>query len=89
MSPTTQTLLIGFALLAIFVGFGRLISGAMGITKAVKLFFPLWLAYCAWHMSVGISHGYSWMSELPFLALNFFVPALVAFFVTEKWGAHV
>ena len=89
MSPTTQTLLIGVALLAIFVGFGRLISGAMGITKAVKLLFPLWLAYCAWHMSVGISHGYSWMSELPFLALNFFVPALVAFFVMKKWGAHV
>jgi hypothetical protein len=37
-------------------------------------------------MSVGISHGYSWMSELPFLALKFFVPASVGFLVVKKWG---
>ena len=86
MSPTTQTLLIGVALLAIFVGFGRLISGAMGITKAVKLFFPLWLAYCAWHMSVGMGHGYSFLSELPFLLINFGVPALAAWLINKRWG---
>ena len=86
MSPTTQTLLIGFALLAIFIGFGRLISGATGIAKAVKLFFPLWLAYCAWHMSVGMGHGYSFLSELPFLLINFGVPALAAWLINKRWG---
>ncbi len=86
MSPTIQTLLIGLALLVLFIGFGRLVGGAAGIRKAITLFFPLWLVYCLWHMSVGISHGYSWMSELPFLALNFFVPASVALLVLKKWG---
>lgn len=84
MSPTTQTLLIGVALLAIFVGFGRLISGAMGITKAVKLFFPLWLAYCAWHMSVGVRLGHSFVGEIPFLLINFGIPALAAFLIEKK-----
>ena len=88
MSPTTQTLIIGFAMLAIFTGFGRLIGGSAGIAKAIKLFFPLWLGYCAWHMSIGMGHGYSWMSELPFLALNFFVPACVALLIKNKWGTH-
>lgn len=86
MSPTVQTLLIGLALLVLFIGFGRLIGRAAGVYKAIILFFPLWLVYCLWHMSVGLSHGYSWMSELPFLALNFFVPAIVALVVLKKWG---
>ncbi|MBS1174026.1 MAG: hypothetical protein H6R05_157 [Burkholderiaceae bacterium] len=86
MSPTTQTLLIGFALLAVLIGAGRLIGQATGITKAIKLFFPLWFVYCAWHMSIGMGHGYSFLSELPLLLINFGVPAMVAWFVLKKWG---
>lgn len=87
MSPTVQTLLTGFALLAIFIGAARLIVPAHGISRAVRVFYPVWFAYCVWHLSVGLRHGYTLMDELPFLLLNFAVPALAAWLVGRRWGA--
>lgn len=86
MSPTVQTLLIGFALLAIFLGSGRLIGGSQGMARAVTIFFLIWFVYCAWHMSVGMGHGYSFLSELPFLLINFGVPALTGWLICKRWG---
>ena len=84
MSPTVQTLLMGFALLLVFIIAGRLLGGARGVCRATVWFYPIWLVYCAWHMSVGMSHGYSFMSELPFLVINFTIPALAAAFACKK-----
>ena len=85
MSPTVQTLLLGFLVLASMLLAGHLLGRAAGRRKAILGFFPLWLAYCVWHLSVGMSHGYSFASELPFLLLNFGLPALLAFFLLKKW----
>jgi hypothetical protein len=85
MSPTVQTLLLGFTILAIFMAVGHLLRRSAGRAKSILLFFPLWLGYCVWHMSVGMSHGYSFVSEMPFLFLNFGLPAIVALALLKKW----
>lgn len=88
MSPTVQTLLMGCVLLLVLVTAGRLLGGARGVCRATIGFYPLWLVYCAWHMSVGMSHGYSFMSELPFFAINFVIPALAAVLACKTWGVR-
>ncbi len=88
MSPTVQTLLIGFALLAIFLGASRLINGRQGMARATQIFYLIWFVYCAWHMSVGVKLGHSFVSELPFLLLNFGVPALAAWLINKRWGGQ-
>lgn len=85
MSPTVQTLVYGFATLFTMGVIGMVFGGRAGLARMLKLFFPVWLAYCAYHMYVGVSqHGYSITEELPFLLLNFGVPALVAYLVLRK-----
>ncbi|AXF85883.1 hypothetical protein DTO96_101623 [Ephemeroptericola cinctiostellae] len=85
MSPTVQTLLLGFFVLTAVMVVGRLIWGRSGLASGLKLFFPIWFAYAAWHMYVGVNeHGYSIIEELPFFILNFSVPALVAYIVLKK-----
>lgn len=87
MSPTVQTLVLGFFVLAALAIVGRLIWGRSGLANGLKLFFPIWFAYAAWHMYVGVSeHGYSVMEELPFFILNFSVPALVAYVLLRKFA---
>lgn len=84
MSPTIQTILIGFAILGAFVFLGRGTAGHTGIRNAIYLFFPAWLAYCIYHLTVGMQHGYALQEELPILALNFAVPAAAAVWVLKK-----
>ena len=84
MSPTVQTLLIVFIVLVLCAGVGYFMGKMLGLKKALTLFFFLWLAYCIYHMFVGMSHGYSFISELPFLALNFGLPALIAWIILKK-----
>lgn len=81
---TLQTLLIGFVTLIAMALLGRLIKGSTGLALAIKAFFPVWFIYCAYHMSVGMSHGYSFMSELPFFLINFGIPAAAAFSALRK-----
>lgn len=81
---TLQTLLIGFIALIALALAGRLFKGPAGMALAIKIFFPVWFIYCARHMSIGMGHGYSFMSELPFLLINFGIPAAVAFFTLRK-----
>lgn len=88
MSPTVQTLLIGFATLAVFLGVSKVFSVAHSLTFAIYAFFAVWFIYCVWHMSVGMSHGYSFISELPFLALNFGGPALVGWLIYKHWSGQ-
>ena len=87
MSPTIQTLFIGFGLLATMTVIGKLLAQHKGIVSAIKIFFPIWFVYTAWHMSVGMSHGYSFISELFFLLLNFGLPALAAWWYLKKHAA--
>ena len=85
MSPTVQTLLIGFVTLLVMGAVGWLFKGHAGSAIALKLFFPVWLAYALYHMYVGVhDHGYSIASELPFLLINFGIPAFVAWLVLRK-----
>jgi hypothetical protein len=86
MSPTVQTLLIGFVSLAALSGLGYLLGKAKGLTYALCAFLGLWLAYCIWHITVGLSHGYSLASELGFFLLNYGLPVFAALLVFKKWG---
>ena len=85
MSPTLQTLLTGFLALIVLTAAGHLLGGAAGRRRAIGLFLVLWFAYCVWHLTVGMSHGYSLASEVPFLLLNFGLPAVAGWMVLKKW----
>ncbi len=85
MSPTLQTLLIGFGALIALVLAGHVWGGAPRRRQAISLFFVLWFAYCVWHLTVGMSHGYSLTSEAPFFILNFGLPAIAGWIVLKKW----
>ncbi|WP_229809663.1 hypothetical protein [Formosimonas limnophila] len=54
------------------------------MATAAKWFIPLCFAAAAYNMSIGISYGYGFMEEIPFLLLNFGVPSAVVFFVTKN-----
>lgn len=84
MSPTVQTLLLGLVALLVFACAGQLWAQKAGRARLLPWFFPVWLAYCLWHLSVGLGHGYSLASELPFLLLNFGLPAALAWWMLKK-----
>lgn len=54
--------------------------------SALALFFVTWAAICIWNLSVGLSHGYTFVEELPFLIANFVVPAAFAWFMRNRLG---
>jgi hypothetical protein len=54
------------------------------VNTAAKWFVTLRFAAAAYNMSIGISRGYGFMEEIPFLLLNFGVLSAVAFFVAKK-----
>ena len=50
-------------------------------------FVVAWVAVCAYNMWVGVSSaGYAVTEELPFLAINFLVPAAVVFALRKRIG---
>jgi len=54
---------------------------------AFLAFAILWFAFCAYNMWVGVSSaGYAVTEELPFLAINFLVPAAVVFALRKRIG---
>jgi hypothetical protein len=70
----------GIVQLGVFVLFGWL-WGANAATMALgaKLFVPVWFVVAAVNCWIGVAHaGYSLKDELPIMALNFLVPAIVA-----------
>lgn len=77
----------GLLLLGIFVLFARALSGvhrgARG--KLLLAFIPVWLAYAAFNMWVGVSRaGYSVADELPVFAVVFAVPSGLAFWLWRR-----
>jgi phosphatidylserine synthase len=82
MSPTVQTLLIGALLALAFFALGLFTT--LPRQSLFIAFAALWLGYCLWHLSVGMGHGYSFVQELPFLLINFIVPAVLAWVLLYK-----
>ena len=80
-----QFLLTMFALLAVMLIVARLIGGPSMMATAAKWFIPLCFIAAAYNMSIGVrQEGYGVVEELPFLLLNFGLPALVAFGLLKK-----
>lgn len=76
---TAMTILGGLLLLAVFAIFGWLWGGTQGVPVALRLFLPAWLALTLANLWVGVSRaGYGLAQELPILAVNIIVPAVVA-----------
>lgn len=68
----------GLVALAVFV----VAAATLGKSAAVgaRLFILPWLVAALYNLYLGTTHGYSVVGELPFFAIVFGVPALVA------WG---
>ena len=71
----------GIGLLLLFLLFGRLWGATpFSYSLAATSFLPVWLALMVGNLWVGVLHaGYGIREELPILALNFAVPAILAF----------
>jgi hypothetical protein len=82
MSPTVQTLLIGAILALVFLGAGLLKPWPKRTLFLV--YGAVWLAYCLWHLSAGMGHGFTFVQELPFLLINFIIPAVLAWVMLFK-----
>ena len=69
-------LLLGITLLAArWLGAER----SSSLATAAKIFIPVWLLIAAFNLWFGVSRGgYSVRDEIPFLIVNFAVPAAVA-----------
>lgn len=77
---TITLLLIGFALVALFLG----LAGPDRRRLGALFFAVLWLAVVGWNLSVGLSHGYSLQEELPIHALLFGAPAFAAWWFSRR-----
>jgi hypothetical protein len=78
---TVKVIGAGIALLGVFLLAGRLLGrGEPGaLATAAKAFIPVWFLAAAINMWMGVSRaGYSVHDELPFLFVNFAVPAAIA-----------
>lgn len=76
---TLMTIVAGLLLLAVFAIFGWLWGGVGGIPAALRLFLPVWALATLAHLWVGVTRaGYTVAQELPILAVNFLIPAIVA-----------
>jgi len=75
-------LLLGFFLLA-----GRFLSRNQpdSLATSAKIFIPVWFLAAAVNMWLGVARaGYSVRGELPFLVVNFAVPAAIAMIVSWR-----
>lgn len=81
MIHTAKVLAAGFALLALCLVVGRLISGAghAVLARSALVFIPLWLVAAGINMWFGVTRaGYSVREEIPFFLLVFLIPAAAA-----------
>jgi hypothetical protein len=74
----------GLVGLAVFVLIAVL-SGRPAAAGA-RLFVPIWLIAALTNLYLGTTHGYSVAGELPFFAIVFGVPGLVAYAVMRRVG---
>ena len=82
MAHTLKVIAGGFVLLALCLLIGRWFGGpttAVGLTKAIKVFVPLWFVAAGINMWVGVARaGYSVADEAPIFLVVFAVPTAVA-----------
>jgi hypothetical protein len=86
---TVMIILGGLSLLAFCLVAGRYLLGSSVATMiiAAKIFIPIWLAFAAYNMYVGVAHaGYSVAEETPILLVIFAIPTAVAGFVWWKFS---
>lgn len=82
---TALIIVSGFVLLAVCIGFARLLGGAATLSTAVKVFIPIWLVLAGINMWIGVARaGYSVTEELPIFLLIFSVPVAAALFILWK-----
>jgi hypothetical protein len=82
---TIKVIAGGFLLLGLCLLVGRWLGDpdpVAGLTRAARLFIPLWLIGAGINMWVGVSKaGYSVAEEAPTFAVVFAVPAAVALLI--------
>jgi hypothetical protein len=62
-------------------------AGGHGLSWGARAFIPLWLVAAGVNLWIGVSRaGYTVAQELPFFAIVFGVPALIAGFIAWKWS---
>jgi hypothetical protein len=76
---TLVLLVIGLVLVALFLG----LVNHERRRLAALIFMGVWLTVIGWNFSLGLSHGYSLLEELPIQALLFGVPALAAWWFSR------
>ncbi len=87
MSHTTQVILTGFAVLAVFLAIGGISKGKAGLAKAARWFIPCWFIGAAINLTIGIVRaGYTFAEEAPIFLIVFGVPAVVAFLLSKLFG---
>lgn len=83
---TIKMIILGFAVLMIFVVMGRSASTPRGVAVASLAFITLWLILAATNTYiVGTSAGYSVTDGMPVFLLVFAVPGLVALALWHKF----
>lgn len=76
---TLVLLVIGLVLVAVFLR----LAGPERRRLAALIFVMAWLTVIGWNFSLGLSHGYSLVEELPIQALLFGVPAFAAWWFSR------
>ena len=77
-------IILGVALLMIFLVSARSATTPRSISIATAAFLPFWLIIATTNMFIWMSAGYSSTGELPMFLLVFAVPALVAVVIWWK-----
>ena len=76
---TLRVILIGFAVLAVFLVAGRLAASSRGMAIASLILIPIWFVAAGVNLYIGVNEaGYSFNEELPVFLLSFLVPTLIA-----------
>ncbi len=82
---TIKMIILGLAVLMVFLVMGRSTTAPRGIATAAFSFLSLWLIIAATNTyMVGADAGYSVTQAMPVFLLVFAVPALVAFVLWRK-----
>jgi hypothetical protein len=82
---TIKMIILGLAVLMIFLVVGRSATTPRGIATAAFSFLSLWLIIAATNTyMIGADAGYSVTDEMPVFLFVFAVPALVAFVLWRK-----
>ncbi|MFS4438259.1 hypothetical protein ACMA5I_08595 [Paracoccaceae bacterium GXU_MW_L88] len=79
---TVSFILVGLALLALFWLGGRFIHRPL--RRTLPIFWLIWALIAAWNLTTGLSHGYSFIEELPIFLVIFCVPALAGWWLARR-----